>query len=247
MKLDLALVMPVYNEQDCIVDVVRSWKEVLSGLGMRYQVIVLNDGSKDRTAEKLAAFDGAPAIVVVNKKNSGHGPTILQGYRMAVEKAEWVFQCDSDNEMPAEHFPPLWARRETHDALFGIRDGRAQNVGRKLISVCSRLTVKMLFGRGVQDVNTPYRLMRASVLKQIVGQIPTDTFAPNVIISGAIAQAGLRICNLPVPHEGRRTGSVSIVKWKLWKAAIRSFWQTLHCRPKVTLDRDAVQIRRRAA
>lgn len=232
-KLELALVMPVYNEQDCIAEVVQSWKAMLSRLGIRYQLIVLNDGSKDRTAERLAAFDGDAAVEVVNKQNSGHGPTILEGYRMAVERAEWVFQCDSDDEMRAEHFPKLWNQRQAYDVLFGIRSGREQNAGRKLISAVSRLTVRTLFGAGVQDVNTPYRLMRAATLKQIVGQIPADTFAPNVIISGAFAQAGLRICNLPVPHEGRRTGAVSIVKWRLWKAAFRSFGQTLRCRPRI--------------
>ena len=105
----------------------------------------------------------------------------------------------------------------------------------------------MLFGKGVQDVNTPYRLMRAAILKQIVEQIPAGTFAPNVIISGAVAQAGLRICNLPVPHQGRRTGSVSIVKWKLWQAAFRSFRQTLQCRPKVSLGQSAERSAARAA
>lgn len=235
MEVDLALVMPVYNEQDCIVDVIRSWKAVLAGLGARWQIIVLNDGSKDQTAERLASFAGDPQIFVVNKPNSGHGPTILQGYRMAVERAEWAFQCDSDNEMPADAFPLLWQRRHDYDALFGMRSGRVQALPRRLISACSRLTVRCLFGCGVPDVNTPYRLMRASLLKPIIQQIPDDTFAPNVIISGAIVRAGARVFNHPVPHEGRRTGSVSIVKWKLWKAAIRSFFQTLGCRPTVAL------------
>ena len=125
-KLELALVMPVYNEEACIVEVVQSWQATLSRLGMPYQVIVLNDGSTDRTAEKLASLEGDPAIVAVNKTNSGHGPTILEGYRMAVERAPWVFQCDSDNEMPADRFPALWTRRENYDALFGIRDGRTE-------------------------------------------------------------------------------------------------------------------------
>jgi glycosyltransferase involved in cell wall biosynthesis len=246
-EFDLALVMPVYNEQECIAEVVRSWKTVLSRLGIPYQLIVLNDGSKDHTAEQLAAFAGDPAVVVVNKKNSGHGPTILEGYRMAVERAEWVFQCDSDDEMRAEHFPKLWNSRQQYDALFGIRSGREQNAGRKLISAVSRMTVRTLFGKGVQDVNTPYRLMRAPLLKQVVAQIPADTFAPNVIISGAFAKAGLRLCNLPVPHEGRRTGSVSIVKWKLWKAAFRSFRQTLRCRPTIVISDSPDQLGRRAA
>lgn len=231
MTLDLAVVMPVYNEQECIAAVVDSWRAMLARLDVDYKLIVLNDGSRDATAAALEKFAGDRRIEIVHKQNSGHGPTILLGYRRAVAVARWVFQCDSDDEMSPEHFPRLWERREQYDALFGYRANREQNVGRQLISGVSRATVRMLFGGGVIDVNVPYRLLRADVLRQIIAQIPDDTFAPNVIISGTVAKARLRIDNQLVPHEGRKTGAVSIVKWKLWKAAFKSFLQTVQCRP----------------
>lgn len=229
----LALVMPVYNEEACIAAVVAAWRDLFTSLAIDFRMIILNDGSRDGTAEALAPLGEDPRIEIINKTNSGHGPTILAGYARAVKAADWVFQCDSDDEMKPEHFSRLWEKREAHDALFGVRTGREQNAGRKLISVVSRGTVRLLFGGGVDDVNTPYRLMRAPLLEQIIAQIPPDTFAPNVIISGAFARAGVRIYNEPVPHEQRRTGTVSIVKWKLWKSAIRSFLQTLRCRPRI--------------
>ena len=181
-------------------------------------------------------FAGDKRVEVVQKANSGHGPTILMGYRKAVEIADWVFHCDSDGETKAEYFPALWEQRDRYDALFGTRAGRQQNLARKLISAGSRLTVRLLFGKGVRDVNTAYRLIRAPILKPILPQIPDATFAPNVIISGTMAKAGLRFFHYPVPFEYRKTGTVSIAKWKLWKVAFRSFWQTLWCRP--VLDRD---------
>jgi dolichol-phosphate mannosyltransferase len=232
-QLELVVVMPVYNEEQCIRRVVESWIGVLSAQGISFRVLVLNDGSRDGTAKALEAFSGHPQVEVINKPNSGHGPTILIGYRKAVGLAQWTFQCDSDDEMPAQHFPSLWRQRDSYDALFGYRQGRQQDAGRRLISVCSRATVRCLFGSGVRDVNTPYRLMRSSWLRPIVDQIPQTTFAPNLIISGAFSRAKARICNVPVPHEGRKTGSVSLVKWKLWRGAIRSFYQTLKCRPKI--------------
>ena len=235
-KLDLAVVMPVYNEDECIVGVVESWRDALEELHINFRIIVLNDGSKDNTAQALETFADDERIEVINKKNSGHGPTILTGYKMAVEIADWVFQCDSDDEMKPDHFAALWNRREEFDALFGMRDGRVQNAGRKLISACSRWTVQLLFGGGVRDVNVPYRLIQSTLLKQIVVQIPARTFAPNVIISGALNRAGARIYNHPIPHQDRRTGTVSIVKWKLWRAAMRSFGQTLQCRPNIQPD-----------
>jgi dolichol-phosphate mannosyltransferase len=229
--LDLALVMPVYNEEACIASVLQSWLEMLGGLDIRFRLFVLNDGSKDGTQQALKAFAGREGVEVVNKSNSGHGPTILFGYGKAVDEADWIFQCDSDDEMKPEHFPELWKRRDAYDALFGVRSGRQQSFGRKVISFCSRATVRLFFGRGIEDVNTPYRLIRAALLRPIIAQIPTDTFAPNVIISGTLARYRMRILNYPVPHEGRKTGTVSIMKWKLWRSAFRSFWQTIRCRP----------------
>lgn len=231
MKLDLALVMPVYNEEACVADVVREWREMLSGLDLRFRLLVLNDGSRDGTAQALSVFAKDPHIEVINKPNSGHGPTVLLGYHRAVELAEWVFQCDSDDEMKAHYFPLLWEKRAHYDALFATRTGRTQHFDRRLISAFSRFTVRALFGPGIEDVNVPYRLIRADLLREIIAQIPDDTFAPNVIISGALARAHRPIYNHPVPHEGRKTGQVSITNWKLWRAAARSFARTITCRP----------------
>lgn len=227
MLHELALVMPVYNEEACIEPVVLAWHDELARLGIDFLMIVLNDGSRDSTALRLEVFSGNERIMVINKKNSGHGPTILQGYRLAVEKAEWVFQTDSDDEMSPEHFVTLWKHRHDYDAILGVRHGRKQGIGRWLISAVSRLTVNLLYGNGVVDVNTPYRLMRAASLTGIINAVPADTFAPNVIIAGALTASRKRILNLPIPHRDRVTGTVSIVKFRLWKAAASSLFQTV--------------------
>lgn len=227
MLHELALVMPVYNEEACIVPVVEAWHAELTRLCLDFKMIVLNDGSRDDTSRRLEQFASNERIKVINKENSGHGPTILMGYRLAVEAAEWVFQTDSDDEMSPEHFAKLWEHRHDCNAIFGIRHGRKQGIGRWLISAASRLTVNLLYGSGVVDVNTPYRLMRATSLEGIIGNLPDDTFAPNVIIAGALTASGKRILNLPVPHQDRKTGAVSIVKFRLWKAAARSLFQAV--------------------
>jgi glycosyltransferase involved in cell wall biosynthesis len=225
-EFDLMLVMPVYNEEACIAEVVQSWVTTLDTLHIRYQMLILNDGSKDSTLEALSIFQTMPQVRVIDKPNSGHGPTILLGYRMACKSADWIFQCDSDGEMLPEAFPGLWSQREQYDALFGYRENRIQSKGRALISAVSRMAVKTLFGSGVKDVNTPYRLIRADVMAQFIDRIPDDTFAPNIIVSGELSRRSQRIFNTAVPHQHRRTGQVSIVKWKLWKAAMRSLMQT---------------------
>jgi glycosyltransferase involved in cell wall biosynthesis len=230
--------MPVYNEEDCIAQVIQSWLATLSRLETRFVVIVLNDGSTDGTQRALDGFAGDARVQVVHKANSGHGPTILQGYRQAVALAEWVFQVDSDDELESRHFSQLWRLRREYDAVFGIRLRRRQSMGRRVISCCSRLMVKGLFGSKVADVNVPYRLMRAELLAPVVAAIPDDTFAPNTIIAGAFSRGGARVHNLPIPHRERQTGEVSIAKWRLWKAALLSARQVWRCR-RITAEAPA--------
>ncbi len=233
---ELAVVMPVYNEEQCIAKVVQSWHEELVRLNIDFRMIILNDGSQDNTGAILREFANCYHIDVLNKRNSGHGPTILEGYHQAVKLAEWVFQTDSDDEMKPDHFIELWKRRDQYDALFGVRQGRRQTLMRKSISIFSRLVVLLLFGKGVKDVNVPYRLIKASLLKRIIEQIPADMFVPNISISGILTKNHLSIYNQPIPCEGRKTGVPSLNnRMKLLKATVKSFWQTICCRPEIKL------------
>ena len=229
---DVCIVMPVYNEEACINEVINDWKAALDRLQITYNLLILNDGSRDNTARELTKQQGSPTVTIINKENSGHGPTILTGYHLAVENAEWVFQVDSDNEMRAEHFQKLWNERRGCDAVFGIRSAREQALPRKIISFISRMAVTLCYGNGVQDVNCPFRLMCADILKKLLQRIPADTFAPNVAIAGLFVLNGSPVKNIAVPHSNRQTGEVSIKKLKLFKAAMRSFLQTIRIRFK---------------
>lgn len=227
---ELAIVMPVYNEQEAIGKVLDKWVEAIDKLGIDYAIHPYNDGSKDGSLEVIKAKEKEyPGRVIAHtKNNSGHGPTILQGYREAAAAGyKWVFQIDSDDEMGPECFASLWEQRENNDFLVGIRDGRKQALPRKIISAVSRLSVRMFYGKSIWDVNTPYRLMRVSAFEDIWNIIPENTFAPNVIISGMAAYKKLRCYEIRVPQKDRQTGEVSIKKWKLFKAAVKSFWQTI--------------------
>ncbi|WP_413587456.1 glycosyltransferase family 2 protein [Bdellovibrio sp. HCB274] len=227
MSKNLSVVMPVYNEEECISQVVEKWVVALDKLNITYDINVYNDGSKDQT---LAALNQAaqkfPTLKVNDKKNSGHGPTILLGYRNSVNY-DWIFQIDSDDELGPEKFAELWSLRDNFDFLIGIRDGRYSPLPRKVISFISRIVVWTFYGTGVWDVNSPYRLMRAEKFKDIFNAIPSDTFAPNLIVAGMACKKKMRIKQIQVPYKDRQTGEVSIKKWKLFKAAVKSFKQTI--------------------
>jgi glycosyltransferase involved in cell wall biosynthesis len=231
---ELAVVMPAYNEEDCIASVVREWRTALAAAIPDFVLIVLDDGSTDGTAAVLSAFAGDNRISVVSKRNEGHGPTILRGYRTAVSIADWVFQVDTDDEIPARDFALLWERREEYDALIGSRRAsRRQDVSRWVVSAISRLVVRVLYGGRVADVNAPFRLVRSRILAPIIEAIPEDTFAPNLLISGALSRGRIALTNVPVQHVDRRTGTVSIARFRLLRAAARSLAQTVRSAPAI--------------
>ena len=219
----LCVVMPVYNEQDAIGAVLDKWARALDALGIDYTIRPYNDGSKDNSLAVMRS-----AVAHLPRVDVRDGNTILTGYReAAADGFDWIFQIDSDDEMGPEKFGELWNRREGYDFLVGMRDGRKQALPRKVISFVSRLCVRIFYGKSVWDVNAPYRLMRVSAFREFYEAIPLATFAPNVILSGLVGRHRLRSFEMRVPQHDRTTGEVSIKKWKLLKAAARSFYQTI--------------------
>lgn len=223
---ELSVVLPVYNEGEVIERVLAGWSARLDDLGIDYELAAYDDGSRDQTLEVLRrAAEDDPRLLAHSHPNRGHGPTLLRGYREA--RGDWVFQTDSDDEIPPEPFEELWSRRSEHDFLIGARSDRRAPLARRIITWSARRTVHLLFGRGIDDLNCPFRLIRRYWLQEQAIELPEDTFAPNVILSGLAIRQGLRIYEHSVPYRPRATGSVSIGSWRLWWAAMKSFHQTV--------------------
>ena len=227
MPRELIIVIPVYNEAQIIQTVIKDWVTTLRGLKIDFELKVYNDGSTDTTSEKLKEIvQTYQELTVIDKCNSGHGPTILKGYRDA--EATYVFQVDSDNEMKAKYFEVLWKERADYDFLIGRRKFNFKvPLPRRLVSFMAKKAVHFFYGKGIADVNVPYRLMKKEKFLEIYDAIPTDTFAPNVIISGMAIREKMKIKDCFIPTDFRATGTVSIQRMKLLKVAIRSFRETI--------------------
>ena len=155
------MVMPVYNEQAIISLVLKKWVKVLDAIGVDYVIRVYNDGSTDGTLQEMRkAAANLSRVDIRDKRNGGHGNTVLTGYREAVTDGfDWIFQVDSDDEMSPGDFEELWSHRCDHDFLVGRRENRKQPWSRKIVSAISRWCTRAFFGKSVYDVNSPYRLM----------------------------------------------------------------------------------------
>ena len=232
---NLSIIMPVYNEGEVITYVLEDWLKELRQLNINFEICVYNDGSRDNTLNEINKIAlNNNEIKVFDKTNSGHGPTILSAYLESSSK--WIFQTDSDNEIKPNEFYQLWNKRNDNDFIIGIRTNRNSPLSRKIISFFSRLTIRLLYGKGVIDVNCPYRLFRNEKFAKSLKKMSKNTIAPNVIISGIACSHNMKIIQIPVEFKPRSTGEVSIQKWKLIKVAIQSWLQTVGFRIKVFMN-----------
>jgi len=227
MLKELIVVIPVYNEAQIIQTVIQDWASTLRSLDIDFELRAYNDGSSDTTLSKLQEISTLyPELNIIDKLNSGHGPTILKGYRDA--DAAFIFQVDSDNEMKAKYFEALWKERANYDLIIGRREFSFKvPLPRRIVSFMAKKAVHFFYGQGISDVNAPYRLMRKDKFATIYEAIPANTFAPNVILSGMAIRQKLRIKDGFIPTDFRATGMVSIQRMKLLKVAIKSFKETI--------------------
>lgn len=224
MKEALAVVMPVWNEQEAIQTVCLEWLSLLESRNLG-TLVVVDDGSTDRTPAILNRLAGRrERLRLPTQANAGHGAAVLRGYREAVSSdCHWVFQVDSDGQFSPEDFPLLWDRRGEADLLLGERVCRQDQRLRVFLSALHRLLLRLMFGVWIPDPNIPYRLIRATALRAWLAEIPPTAFAPNVLLSLLAARRGRLLAAIPVRHFPRRGGSPSIRGWK----TLRIGWRWL--------------------
>ena len=214
---ELIVVMPIYNEASNIERVASEWQTALQRLGIRYQMLLINDGSKDDTLEVLTRLEAAnpDILVVVDKFNSGHGRTCRFGYdAAAVSNAEWVLQVDSDGQCDPVYFGEFWVVRQDADCVFGVRTRRDDGWTRALTSKICRWSSTLICGVDMVDPNVPYRLMRKSVLAVAVSRIPAAFEIHNVALTYRLKQdPNVRWAYKPIRFMERQGGvnSISLV------------------------------------
>jgi Glycosyltransferases involved in cell wall biogenesis len=216
--------MPAYNEEGCIVPVVSAWRDEFARVfGPDFRLVVVNDGSRDRTGQLLDQLATTESrLVVIHQKNSGHGGALLRAYREALSlNPEYIFHVDSDDQFKPADFLRLWSRRAESPCLLGNRSVRHDALHRLVITRILRLVLLALYGRYLPDSNIPFRLLRSDFLAHALAIIPPDTFAPNIFLAVLGARIDADLLHLPVSHEDRKTGTVSIVRWKLIRVCFR--------------------------
>ncbi len=224
--MQLSIVIPCYNEEGCIEEVVISWVKEISSQIPDFRLILINDGSKDRTGEILESLKSRYSqLDVVHQENRGHGPALLHGYRQAM--GDWVFHTDSDNQFVPSDFWSLWKLRAGTSYVIGYRKNRNDPWHRLVITNILRFIVNILLGVPVRDSNIPYKLIRRDLLQKLLPLIPDDTFAPSILLALGAERKGVSFKEVPVQHLPRRTGKTVLHPLRLSRACIKSFFQLL--------------------
>lgn len=223
----LMVIIPVYNEKASLPALMDDWRQTFAAIPLQYRFLFIDDGSTDGSLPLLRTIQQATSDMLVHSQpNAGHGPAILTGYRMALD-AEWILQLDSDHQLDPSAFIRMWQHRHRYDLLVGQRQDKNATIGRRCVSTASAAIVRLLYGQGIKDVNSPFRLFRSSRLAEALPHIPVQSFAPNVLLTAWFLAKGAPVWTMPVPLRANASLRVSRLNGYFLKGSLQALLQTI--------------------
>jgi glycosyltransferase involved in cell wall biosynthesis len=201
-------VLPAYNEEAVIERTVRHVADVLRGLVDEFEVIVTDDGSRDRTGSILADLQVRCADlhlhVVTHERNQGYGAALASGFNAATK--DLIFMTDGDKQFDvAELADFLPAMDAETDLVIGWRRHRADPPMRLLNAWGWKMLVNALFGYTARDVDCAFKLFRRTVWESLTVRARGATFSAELLIKAR--RLHFTIAELPVSHFPRAAGS----------------------------------------
>jgi glycosyltransferase involved in cell wall biosynthesis len=201
----LTVFFPAYNDSGTIASMVISAVLAAGRLTPDFEVIVINDGSRDATAlvvDELARV--YPQVRVIHHSvNRGYGGALRSGFAGATK--EWIFYTDGDAQYDPWEMSVLWERRAPGvDLVNGYKISRSDPFHRVVIGRLYHNTVKLLFGLKVRDVDCDFRLMRRAIFDRVT--LTKDSGVICLEMMKKITDAGFVIAEAPVHHYHRAYG-----------------------------------------
>ena len=232
----LYIVMPAYNEEENIREVVRSWYACLEGKDAGSRLVVADSGSSDLTHKYLKSMQREmPQLEILTDTMKQHGPKLMALYRYAIgQGADYIFQTDSDGQTLPQEFPQFWDKREKYDVVLANRPVRGDGNARAIVEKVVCMLLKIYFGVKVQDANAPFRLMKAEVLEKYLDRLPEDYNIPNIMFTTYFAYYKNKMKFIDITFRPRKAGKNSINLGKIfvigWKALgdFRRFKKAMH-------------------
>ncbi len=198
----LSIVLPAYNEENTVEEVVRAGLRELDRRAVPGEVIVVDDGSWDRTGQVLAGIADPRVRVRTHRENRGYGAALMRGIRES--RFDWIFFTDTDLQFDVRELDRLEAHIEAFDLVVGYRRPRVDAIGRRVNGWAWTALQNGLLGLGIRDVDCAFKVFHRRVFEQI-GVESKGAFVNGEILARAKA-AGFLIQEVPVTHFPRRAG-----------------------------------------
>jgi len=231
----LTVIVPAFNEESLLAGTVRELRAALTQLGLAAEIVVVNDGSRDRTgaiADELAEADGA--LVACHQQNQGLGGALRTG--ISVARGDYVLTWPADMPVAPEDLAPFASALGSADVLVGVRSRRAgYSPLMRFNSWLYPQLVAWLFGLRLRDVNWIH-LYRTPLVRRVT---LTQRGIP-MLVEALVRLRDLSATFREVPSEmkPRTTGTASAsrvkVMWRTLRGLLQFWWQWRRARPKST-------------
>jgi len=222
--LDLSVIIPVYNEEESLPPLWAELRPVLDAMGMHWEVIFVDDGSADRSAEVVRGLREAdPRVRLLRlKENAGETAATDAGFRSA--QGRYVVTMDGDLQNDPRDIPRMLAHLDGWDAVTGwrVRRGDGDPWMRRLVSHVANGVRNAILGERIRDSGCTFRAFRRECLRGLVLYRGFHRFIPTLL-----ALNGFRVREVPVSHRPRRFGRS---KYGVGNRAWRAFCDLLAVR-----------------
>jgi len=165
----LSLIIPVYNEEKVVTETILKCQDQLESLALDYEIIVINDGSKDGTKDSLAKLDFIR--VLNNPYNIGYGASLKRGIKES--SGDWVMIIDADGTYPIDKIPELIQYAGEYDMVVGNRQHQRDHFGRKPAKWFLKKLASFLVGKTIPDLNSGMRIFRRRIADEFWHLFPS--------------------------------------------------------------------------
>ena len=218
----LSVFFPAYNDAATIATLVMRSVRVAATLTDDYEVIVINDGSRDDDTamilDELARIYPEHVRIVHHEKNRGYGGALRTGF--ATARKDFVFYTDGDAQYDPSEMTLLWkTMRDDVDWVNGWKISRSDPLHRIIIGRTYHYMVKLLFGLKVRDVDCDFRLMRRRIFDVVT--LEKDSGVICLEMMKKFQDAGFRVAEHPVHHYHRAYGKSQFFNFpRIYRTAI---------------------------
>ena len=225
----LSLVLPAYNEAENIEIVVRRALEVLPQFTTDFEVIVVNDGSRDATPEIIdrLAIEDARIKAVHHPVNRGYGDAVTSGFKAST--CEYVMFMDADRQFDIADIRLLSPFVPLFDVVAGFRMERSDPIIRRINAEIFNLAVRILFGVHFRDLDCAFKAFRGDLIRSL--ELTSSGALINAEIQAKLRRQGATVVQIGVPHYPRVAGTATGGSLKVILRAMRGIvvlWIKMH-------------------